>query len=100
MDERGEYGSSNGAAEPSALHAVSAPARVRAIDRPWFILTLLFGVAAVFGLPFLWISRAFSAPVKFLLTIAVLLYTALLLWLFWLVVLWCWGRIEPTLHAW
>jgi hypothetical protein len=97
MDEPMDSGSSAGTVDSTVP---CAPDRVRAIDRRWFILTLLFGVAAVFGLPFLWISRAFNAPVKFLLTIVVILYTMLLLWLFWLIVLWCWGRIEPTLQAW
>ena len=50
-------------------------------DKPWFVLALLFGVAAGFGLPVLWMSRGFSRIQKRLLTIVVLLYTALILWL-------------------
>ena len=45
------------------------------------MLVILFGVAAGFGLPVLWMSRGFSRIQKVLLTIVVLFYTALILWL-------------------
>ena len=51
------------------------------------------------GLPFLWMSRGFSAVGKFLLTIAVLLWTALVLWVFYLIMAWCIPRIMEGLRA-
>ena len=51
----------------------------------WAILGLLFLVLAAFGLPLLWKSRVFSLPMKLILTIVVLLYTALIIWLIFLV---------------
>ena len=47
----------------------------------WAILGLLFLVLAGFGLPLLWKSRVFSPLNKVILTIVVLIYTALLVWL-------------------
>ncbi len=70
--------------------------RRRLIDNPWVILGLLFGVALVLGLPFLWKSRGFSTLGKIVLTVIVTLYTILFFWLFWQIVLWCWGRIAPV----
>ncbi len=67
----------------------------RFIDNPWVILALMFGVAMVLGLPFLWKSRGFSTSGKTFWTIAVTLYTLLAFWLFWQLMLWCWGRLEP-----
>jgi hypothetical protein len=45
------------------------------LDRPWVVLCLLFFVMAILGLPLLWKSRAFSAPMKILLSVVVTLYT-------------------------
>jgi hypothetical protein len=45
--------------------------------RPVWVLVLLFAVLGPFGLPFLWRSPGFSRPVKVVLTILVLAYTAL-----------------------
>jgi hypothetical protein len=67
------------------------------IDNPWVILGLMFGVALVLGLPFLWKSRGFSTLGKIVWTVIVSLYTILVFWLFWLLVSWCWGRISPFL---
>jgi hypothetical protein len=69
------------------------------IDTPWLMILTLFFVTAALGLPFLWMSRGFSALSKALLTIAVLLWTALVLWLFYLVMAWCIPRIMDGLQA-
>jgi len=67
------------------------------IDNPWLMLAMLFLVTAALGLPFLWISRGFSTASKIILTIAVLAWTALVLWLFWLVMVWSYTRIVDAL---
>ena len=67
------------------------------IDSPWLVLGMLFFVTAALGLPVLWMSKAFSRTTKGLLTIVVLLYTALLLYVFTLIMLWCYHEIAKTL---
>ena len=77
---------------------VSVPRRL--LDTPWFILVLLFGVAAAFGLPLLWYSRGFSWPAKIVLTVVVILYTALVLWLIWLLLGWLYTMCCALRDAW
>jgi hypothetical protein len=67
-----------------------------AIDHPWLMVAMLFLVTAALGLPFLWMSRGFSLFWKIVLTIAVLLWTALVLWVFWLIMVWCYMRIAEA----
>lgn len=67
------------------------------LDRPWFILGLLFLVTAILGLPLLWISRGFSPAWKIVLSVIVTLYTALLFWGFWLVLTWSVSRIMDSI---
>ena len=50
-------------------------------DNRWAVLGILFLVMAAFGIPLLWCSRAFSWRGKALLTILVIAYTALIVWL-------------------
>jgi len=69
------------------------------IDNPWLMIVTLFFVTAALGLPFLWMSRGFSVVSKILLTIAVLLWTALVLWVFYLIMAWCIPRITEGLRA-
>ncbi len=61
---------------------------LRNMDRPWAILILLFGVTAALGLPVLWASRKFSTPQKAILSVIVTLYTFLLFWIVWQILLW------------
>ena len=68
------------------------------LDRPWFILGLLFLVTAILGLPLLWVSRGFSRAWKIVLSVVVTLYTALLLWGFWQVMNWSVSRIMDSLR--
>jgi hypothetical protein len=67
------------------------------VDNTWLMVAMLFFVTAALGLPLLWISRGFSTAWKVILTIAVLAWTVLILWLFWLVMLWCYTRIADAL---
>jgi len=69
------------------------------IDNPWLMILTLFFVTAALGLPFLWMSRGFSTLNKILLTIAVLLWTALVLWVFYLIMAWCIPRIMDGVRA-
>jgi hypothetical protein len=46
--------------------------------RPFWVLVLLFFVLGPLGLPYLWKSPRFSQSIKFVLTIAVVAYTGLL----------------------
>lgn len=69
----------------------------QALDNPWLMLVMLFFVTAALGIPFLWMSRGFSTPAKVILTIAVLLWTAVVFWLFWLVMVWSCTRVSDAL---
>ncbi len=69
----------------------------KSLDNPWVVLGLLFFVFAAFGIPLIWMSRAFSTLGKVILTMVVSLYTVLILWLFWLVMLWVYHRIVDAL---
>jgi hypothetical protein len=55
-------------------------------------------VTAILGLPLLWMSRGFSRPWKIVLSVAVTLYTAALLWGFWLIMHWSVSRIIDSLR--
>lgn len=68
-----------------------------AVDNPWLMLAMLFFVSLFLGLPFLWMSRGFSTVWKVVITIAVLAWTAIVLWIFWLIMVWCYGQIAPAL---
>lgn len=67
------------------------------VDNPWIVLFLLFFVMAILGLPVLWKSRGFSTLSKLVLSVVVTLYTALLFWLFWLILVWCYTEITRAL---
>ena len=67
------------------------------VDNPWLVLATLFFVTAALGLPVLWMSRGFSRASKIVLTVVLLLYTALLLYGFWIVMVWCYLRIVNSL---
>lgn len=84
--------------DPAANVATAAenPSR-RALDNRWLILGMLFFVTAALGLPLLWLSRSFTPLAKVILTIIVLVYTVLILWLFWLVMVWSYTRIMDAL---
>lgn len=84
--------------EPELESAQTRPQGWRdAVDNPWLMLAMLFFVTAALGLPFLWISRGFSTFWKVVLTVVVLVWTALILWLFWLIMVWCYTRIVDAL---
>jgi hypothetical protein len=87
----------------AAVEEPTGPARPRAqslrdiVDNPWLLLATLFFVTLFLGLPLLWISRGFSPVWKVVLTIAVLAWTALVLWVFWLIMVWSYTRVADAL---
>jgi hypothetical protein len=88
--------------EPAAASSVSpAPIAWReVVDNPWLVLATLFFVTAALGLPLLWISRGFSRGWKISLTFAVLAWTALVLWIFALIMAWSYGQIAEAVAKW
>src|SRR6478752_582559 len=68
------------------------------VDNQWLMIGMLFFVTAALGLPLLWISRGFSTWAKVVLTIAVLAWTALVFWVFFLIMAWCWSQLRPVFY--
>jgi hypothetical protein len=64
-----------------ALLGVGGPVRANPIDSPWVVLALLLCALGPFALPLLYKSRAFSLPVKILLTVVVLAIAVLAVWI-------------------
>lgn len=73
--------------------------RQRVVDTRWFVLLVIFGALAGFGLPLLWYSRGFSRSSKVFWTIVVSLYTALVVWLIWIMLLWLSTMIRHEFHG-
>lgn len=69
----------------------------RWIDQAWFVLGMLFFVTLFLGLPILWTSRAFSRPLKAIITVLVMMETVLVFWAFFEVMAWSWRRISESL---
>ncbi len=84
--------------EIPTAEAVSDEVRDRWIDNPWFILGMLFGVTLFLGLPILWTSRAFSRPLKVLVSFLVLAETVLVFWGFYEIMAWSWRRISDSMY--
>ncbi len=78
---------------PTAV--VTSPAR-RLVDNPYAVLAAVFLAMAVLGIPLIWMCRAWSPPVKVLLTVLTLAYTALIFWMFWLVMVWVYGQLHDS----
>ena len=92
-----EKSSNSEVANPAAA-APRQPTWRELVDNPWLMLTMLFGVTLFLGLPLLWVSRGFSPLGKIAVTIAVLIWTALVFWVFWLIMAWCLPRIMQLWH--
>ncbi|MFM7070457.1 MAG: hypothetical protein ACKO38_01510 [Planctomycetota bacterium] len=69
----------------------------RWIDQAWFVLGLLFFVTLFLGLPILWTSRAFSKPLKAVISVVVMIETILVFWAFYEVMAWSWRRVSESL---
>lgn len=70
----------------------------RFLYKPWVVLGLLFLVTMFLGLPLLWLSPWFSKFAKIIITLLNLVYSALVLWAFYLLMAWCYGRISGALR--
>jgi hypothetical protein len=86
-------------AQPQAAPPSTSPEPLwrRALDSPWVMLGMLFFVTAALGLPVLWMSRGFSFWGKVVVSVLVIAWTVLILWLFWLVMVWSYTRIVDAL---
>ncbi len=62
-----------------AMLSAEPPGRPRWVHRPLFVLPMLFVVLGPLGLPYLWQSPCFSRTAKIVLTVAVGVYTVLLI---------------------
>lgn len=87
--------------EPTINETAAAPAPTpqedslarRALDNPWLMVGMLFGVTLFLGLPFLWISRGFTPLGKVVVTILVLVWTLIVFACFFGVMYWCAQRL-------
>jgi len=80
-----------------ATDANEPPKRDRYLDNAWFVIGLLTCVTLFLGFPILWKSRAFSTSSKVLVTLLVTVETAIVFWLFYLVMSWSWGQIRDSM---
>lgn len=92
IDER-----QSGECDPVAIG--SGRYRDRLVYKPWVVLGLLFFVTLFLGLPLLWLSPRFSKFSKVIITIANLAYSVIVLWAFYLLMAWCYGRISDALQG-
>lgn len=72
--------------------------RPRMLDRPLPVLAIIFFAMAIFGIPLLWVSRGFSRPMKIFWSIMATIYTALLLWGFYAVMVYVVSSVIDTLQ--
>jgi hypothetical protein len=63
----------------------------------WMVLSAIFLAMMFLGIPLLWMSPAFSRAERIFWTIATLVYSALIIWAFVWIMMWCWSRIFPAL---
>lgn len=66
-------------------------------DNPSAVIVFTFFGMLAFGMPLLWISRAYSWPVKILLSLLLILETAVVLTGFWWAMSWSWNRVVESL---
>lgn len=72
----------------------TSPVR-KLLDNPWVVLATLFAVTGCLGIPLLFVSRGFTPAARIKWSIISIIYTALLLWGFTLIMRWCWSQIAP-----
>jgi hypothetical protein len=63
-------------------------------DRPGMVLAAVFGAMMFLGIPLIWSCRRFSTPAKVFWTIATLVYSAVVFYAVWLVMLWSYHRVS------
>lgn len=71
----------------------------RFVDKRWLVLVMLFFVTLFLGLPALWASRAFSRFAKVVWTVANLAWSALVFYLFYLLMAFLWASFLQTFQG-
>ncbi|MFO0943128.1 MAG: hypothetical protein U0930_20525 [Pirellulales bacterium] len=66
-------------------------------DNKWFVLGAIFGAMMFLGLPLLWRCPAFSWIEKLIWTIATLVYSYAVFWVFFWVMNWSWRQIQESM---
>jgi len=83
---------------PAPRRAAASPVNPIPLDeRRWMVISLMVFAALFLGFPFLWKSRAFTRGEKIFWTIAVLIETVVIFWLFYIGMAWAIGRIRDAL---
>lgn len=67
-------------------------------ERRWLVICTMVFAALFLGFPFLWKSRAFSRAEKIFWTIAVLVETVVVFWVFYVAMAWAIGNIRDALR--
>lgn len=67
-------------------------------ERRWLVICTMVFAALFLGFPFLWKSRAFARAEKIFWTIAVLVETVVIFWLFYVGMAWAIGNIRDALQ--
>ncbi len=67
------------------------------LDNRWVVLGAIFFAMMFLGLPLLWRCPAFSRLEKYIWTIVILAYSALIFWLFYLAMSWSYHRVLESL---
>lgn len=81
--------------ESISTPSTAPPARI--VDNPYAVLAAVFLAAMILGVPLIWMCRAWSTSTKIMLTVVTILYTIVVFWLFWMVMVWVWSRISDAL---
>lgn len=66
------------------------------LDNRWFVLGVIFLAMMFLGLPLLWRSQSFSIVEKAIWTVVVLVYSAVVIWLFVVVMKWSFQQVSQA----
>ncbi len=65
-------------------------------NNPWLLFSLLFLVTGFLGIPLIFCSTRMTMLQKLILSFVVTVYTLLLIWGTYAIVMWSWSRIAET----
>jgi hypothetical protein len=100
VDDRAARGAALAAESDTQAPADQAKSKSsggKLIDNPWAVLGAIFFAMMFLGIPLLWMSRGFSLPGKIFWSIVTLIYSALIIGLFGLVMWYCYQSIVSAL---
>lgn len=63
------------------------------IQSKWAVLVVLFCVTGILGIPLLWINKKFSTVERLVWSIVVTIYTAILIWIVFAILMWSYRQI-------